>query len=76
MPKGLPKLVTNNLSTTSQQKGGSAMNSPVTPSNGVSNRFLFGSSNNNNTDSKLKLKGVLDKFKGNFNGKVVESIIQ
>jgi hypothetical protein len=58
MSKSLPKLSTNNLDI---EHKGDSLNSPLTP-NG--NRY------DSKSREKLKLKGVFDKFMGNFNGKI------
>jgi hypothetical protein len=68
----LPKLVTTNLDSNSHQKGeqtpSTLLQSPVTPSNNGHNRPPF--TGTEKFREKTKFKGVIDKFMGNFNGKI------
>lgn len=68
----LPKLVTTNLDSNSYQKGeqtpSTLLQSPVTPSNNGHNRPPF--TGTEKSREKTKFKGVIDKFMGNFNGKI------
>jgi hypothetical protein len=65
----LPKLVTTNLndSLNAEQFYSPSAISPLTPSQSNSNQSL----NTERNRERVKFKGVIDKFVGNFNGIVI-----